>query len=167
MAVRTLDNDMFGFESSCFVCERSNAAGLRISFAHDDEAALVSAAFTLGPEFSGAPRYVHGGVVLAVLDEAMAWASIAVAGHFAVTADTRTRFEHGVLVGQPHRVEARIEEATRRVVDASAQVLDAGGRRCARAQARLVVLSEATARSAIGTVEGDDTRFLRPPREAR
>lgn len=166
MALRPLDNRSWGFESSCFVCDPDNPAGLRIAFVHDEEAELVQAELTLGPELSGAPRFVHGGVVLSVLDEAMAWAAIAVAGRFAVVAETSTRFSHGVRVGEPHRVEARVGKATDRLVEAEAEMLDAGGRRCARAQARLVVLSDSTARAAIGTVEGEDTRFLRPSREA-
>jgi acyl-coenzyme A thioesterase PaaI-like protein len=163
MAVKPLDNAAWGFDSNCFVCEPSNPAGLRIPFAHDEEAGAVVAGFTLGAQFSGAPRYVHGGVVLAVLDEAMAWAAIALAGRFAVVAETTTRFEHGVLVGEPHRVEARIGREGSRTLDARAEVYDAAGRRCARSSARLVVLTATTARSAIGDVAGDDTRFLRGP----
>lgn len=162
MAVRTLDNAAWGFGSNCFVCEPSNPSGLRISFVADEEGAEVRAEFTLGPEYSGAPRYVHGGVVLAVLDEAMAWAAIALAGRFAVVADTRTRFEHGVAVGEAHRVAARIDRQGERTLEASAEVADNTGRRCARAAARLVVLSAVTAQAAIGTVAGPDTRFIRP-----
>lgn len=161
MPTVALDNAAWGFESNCFVCEPSNPAGLRIAFEHDEEAGVVRAGFTLGAEFSGAPRYLHGGVVLSILDEAMAWAAIAVGGRFAVVAETTTRFEHGVAVGEPHRVQARIDRQSDRTLDASAEVFDASGRRCARAHARLVVLSAATAQSAIGEVVGDDTSFLR------
>lgn len=161
MTVRALDNAEWGFATSCFVCEPSNPAGLRVPYEVDDELGLVQADVTLGPEYSGAPRFVHGGIVLALLDEAMAWAAIAVAGRFAVVADTRTRFEHGMRVGEPHHVAARIERDGGRTIDASAEVRDASGRRCAHAQAKLVVLSESAAAAAIGAVEGDDRRFLR------
>jgi acyl-coenzyme A thioesterase PaaI-like protein len=164
MAVRALDSAAFGFPTSCYVCDPTNATGLRLSFVHDEEQGVVRSEFTLGPEFSGAPRYVHGGVVLAVLDEAMAWAAIALAGRFAVVRETTTTFEHGVRVGHPHRVEARVDGHTERMVDASARVFDADSRRCARARARLVTLSPQAARSAIGDVAGDDTRYLRRER---
>ena len=70
------------------------------------------ATFSLGDRFSGAPSYVHGGVTLAVLDEAMAWAAIAIGGKFAVTAETTTRFLRPVLVGKTYRVEARLTSQT-------------------------------------------------------
>ena len=164
MALRALDSAAFGFPTSCFVCDPDNARGLRVSFFHDEEAAAVTADFTLGNEFSGAPQYVHGGVVLAVVDDAMAWAAIAIAGRFAVVRETTTTFEHGVRLGEPHRVEARVESQTERMLHTSARVLNVEGRRCARSKARLVFLTESGARSAIGELGGEDTRFLRKER---
>ena len=161
MSLRALDSAAFGFPTSCFVCDPDNSRGLRLLFFHDEDAALVTAEFTLGNEFSGAPQYVHGGVVLAVVDDAMAWAAIAVAGRFAVVRETTTTFEHGVRLGRPHRVEARVESQTTRVLNASARVINQEGKRCARSKARLVFLTESGARSAIGEVGGEDTRFLR------
>lgn len=161
MAVRPLDSARFGFPTNCFVCDPANGRGLRVSFVHDEERALVTAEFTLGEEFSGAPQYVHGGVVLAVVDDAMAWAAIALAGRFAVVRETTTTFEHGVLLGAPHTVEAGVERQTGRMVHTSAKVVNGEGKRCARSKARLVFLSEAGARSAIGDVAGQDTRYLR------
>src|SRR5919108_1128960 len=104
MAVRRLDPSAWGFPTQCYVCEPSNPHGLRIPFSYDDEARVVSAEFSFGPEYSGSPRYVHGGVVMAVLDDAMAWAAIASAGRFALVRESTTTFEHGVLVGEPYRV---------------------------------------------------------------
>jgi uncharacterized protein (TIGR00369 family) len=161
VAVRALDPGQWGFPTRCFVCEAGNPKGLQVAYTYDDETDLVSADFTLGQEYSGAPQYVHGGVVLALLDEAMAWAAIASAGRFAVVRETSTTFEHGVRVGQPHRVVAQVETAGTIRMSASATVVDHQGRRCARARARLVVLSQEAAQAAIGTVEGEDARFLR------
>ncbi len=164
MSLRPLDSAAFGFPTNCFVCDPENARGLRLSFFHDEDAGVVTAEFSLGEEFSGAPQYVHGGVVLAVVDDAMAWAVIALAGRFAVVRETTTTFEHGVRLGQAHRVEARIESQTQRVVQTSARVLNADGKRCARSKARLVFLTESGARSAIGEVGDEDARFLRKER---
>jgi acyl-coenzyme A thioesterase PaaI-like protein len=135
-----------------------------VLFRSDEDLGLVTAEFTLGAEFSGAPQYVHGGVVLAVVDDAMAWAAIAIAGRFAVVRETTTTFEHGVRLGQPHRVEARVESQTRRVVQTSARVVNGEGQRCARSKARLVFLTESGARSAIGQVGDEDSRYLRKER---
>ena len=162
MGVRPLDNTAWGFESSCFVCEPSNPGGLRIPFFHDEDAGLVVADYTLDATFSGAPTYVHGGITLAVLDEAMAWAAIALADSFALTRTTTAHFLRPVRVGHPHRVEARVTSRTGERIDAEATVLDGQGRPCARAAAQFVPMSAAHARSAMGTeVVGDDAGYLR------
>jgi len=161
MAVRALDNTAFGFPAACFVCDQANPRGLRLSFVHDDEAELVRCDFTLGTEYSGAPRFVHGGVVLAILDEAMAWAAIGVAGRFAVSRTSRAAFRRPVMVGAPHRVEGVVEEHDEVSVTARARVFNAEGKRCAEANARLVVLSEEAARNAIGADLGDNAGYLR------
>jgi uncharacterized protein (TIGR00369 family) len=162
VATSRLENARWGFESNCFVCEPRNAAGLRIPFEHDDAAGVVRAAFTLDDRFSGAPTYVHGGVVLAVLDEAMSWATIAVGGVFAVTNETSTRFLRPVRVGRDHAVEARVDEAADDRLETSASVLDTKGRVCAEARATFVPLGPAQAVDAIGTeLTGDDARYVR------
>lgn len=167
MALRPLTNAEWGFESNCYVCDPTNPRGLGIPFFHDEEAGAVSADLRLGPALSGAPHYVHGGALLAVLDEAMAWAAIALAGRFAVVQSTATTFDRPVRVDEPHRVEATIQEHTDTAVTARARITDAAGQRCAEARARLVVLSTATAGAALGPVTGADLRYLRPvPSEA-
>jgi len=162
MTVRRLENSRWGFESNCFVCEAKNDRGMQLPFFHDDEAGLVFAEYTLDEAFSGAPTYVHGGVTLAVLDEAMAWAAIAVGGKFAVTHETSATFDYPVRVGRTYRVEARLTEQTAERFRAEGTVLDAKRRPCVRAGCSLVVLSAAKAVDALGTeAEGDDARYLR------
>jgi uncharacterized protein (TIGR00369 family) len=157
-----LENARWGFESNCFVCEPGNAAGLGIPFEHDDEADVVRARFTLDDRFSGAPTYVHGGVVLAILDEAMSWATIAVGGVFAVTSETSARFLRPVRVGRDHAVEARVDEAADDRLATTATVLDGKGRVCAEARATFVPLGPVQAVDALGVVPtGDDARYVR------
>ena len=162
MVLKPLTNAAWGFESNCYVCEPGNPHGLGIPFFHDEDAGLVTADFTLGSGHSGAPHHVHGGVLLAILDEAMAWAAIALASRFAVVQSTATTFDRPVRVDEPYRVEASVHDRTDTAVTARAQIADAGGRPCARARARLVVMSSAAAGSAIGPVTGADLRYLRP-----
>lgn len=157
-----LTNERWGFTSNCFVCEPSNAAGLRIPFEHDDEADVVRARFTLDDRFSGAPSYLHGGVTLAVLDEAMAWAAIAVGGKFAVTTETSTSFGFGVKVGRTYVVEAAVDSNDGDTMRMSARVLDDQGRPCVTAAATFTVLGAAQAVDVLGAdATGDDRSFLR------
>lgn len=146
-----LDNSQWGFESNCFVCERSNERGLRIPFAHDPERDVVTATFTLDRAFSGAPRYGHGGVVLAILDEAMAWATIAVAHRFSVTKETTAHFDRPVRIEKPHVVESRVIDVGDELLTTEATVHDERARPCVRAHATFVSLGEAQAARAIGT----------------
>ncbi|MDQ6928702.1 MAG: PaaI family thioesterase [Actinomycetota bacterium] len=161
MAVHALDDVTFGFATGCFVCDPKNEKGLQISFFHDDEADLISADFTLDEHCSGAPRFVHGGLIVTLLDEAMAWATIAIAKQFAVAKETNAVFRRPVQVGAPHRVEAQITARAGKDIDATARVVDAKGRRCAHATSRFIVLSERMARAAIGADIGDNSHYLR------
>jgi len=140
-----LSNERWGFSSNCFVCEPSNGSGLRQAFFHDTDADIVVADLELGPEHAGAPTYVHGGVQLALLDEAMAWAAIAVAERFAVTATFRSEFHHPIRVGKRYRLEAEITERSDSSLEASSCIVDDQGRVRTSATATLVVLSAAQA----------------------
>lgn len=149
-ATRPLHNEDWGFDSNCFVCEPRNSGGLQIPFAHDASNDTVVASFTLGPRFSGAPSYVHGGITLAVLDEAMAWATIAVGGKFAVTVNTSTRFLRPVLVGKEHVVEARLCAQNEECIETAAVIRDPDGKVCAETTASFAVLGAAQAVKATG-----------------
>lgn len=161
MALHPLRNRAFGFPSECFACDPDNPVGLRLAFVHDDEAATVSSEFTLGPSYQGAPQYVHGGLLLAILDEAMAWAAVALAERFAVTRTSQASFRRPVMLDVPHRVEAVVEEQDEASVRARARILNPEGKRCAEASGRMVVLSQETARTAIGADLGGNERYLR------
>jgi acyl-coenzyme A thioesterase PaaI-like protein len=163
MELEPLNNARWGFASNCFVCEDANDEGLRVRFFCDRDRGAVVADFTLSDAFSGAPRYLHGGVVAAVLDEATAWAAIALGESFAVTRQLRVTYELPVHVARPHRVEARLgSDAADGARRATAVVMRPDGTVCAIADAELVVLGEAQARDAIGGGElGDARAFLR------
>jgi uncharacterized protein (TIGR00369 family) len=162
MATQRLEASRFGFESRCFVCDPTNQRGLRIPFFEDPDAELVFADFELTEEFSGAPTLVHGGVTLALVDEAMSWATIALAGKFAYTGEIAARFEWPVRLGRPYRVEARVIAQDDRRITVEAVVLDAKRRGCVTATADMVVLDLEQAAEAIGRdVTGDETKYVR------
>lgn len=145
-----LHNDDLGYQTNCFVCEPTNDAGLRIPFFHDTEASLVTAEFTLGTAFSGAPSMLHGGVTLAVLDEAMAWACIAIGRQWAVTSETSTRFHRAIHVDKPHVVEAEIAEQSDSEIVAVGRVLDVRGVVRAESRATFTALGEVEIKRALG-----------------
>jgi acyl-coenzyme A thioesterase PaaI-like protein len=165
LTVERLDASRFGFDSRCFVCNDTNPRGLQVPFFQDTEAGVVFADFELAAEFSGAPTLVHGGVTLALIDEAMSWATIALAGTFAYTGETTSRFEWPVRIGRPYRVEARVADAAERRMATEAAVLDAKGRVCVAATAQMIVLDLDQGAEAVGQpVTGNDASYLRERR---
>jgi uncharacterized protein (TIGR00369 family) len=161
MTRERLSNERWGFASNCFVCEPTNSAGLRQAFFHETDAQLVVADIELGPEHSGAPAYVHGGVQLALLDEAMAWAAIAIAERFAVTATFRSEFHHPIRVGKRYQLEAAIANGSDSTLEATARIVDEQGRLRTSASATLVVLSAARAVDAGAPADASTHGFLR------
>jgi len=145
-----LHNDDLGYETNCFVCEQRNNSGLRIPFFHDTERDVVSAEFMLSDAYSGAPTLVHGGVVLAVLDEAMAWACIAIGRQWAVTSETRARFHRAVYVDKPHVVEADVVGQTDGEITTTARVLNLKGVVRVDATATFTKLGDAQIKRAVG-----------------
>ncbi len=150
MTTIRLHNDDLGYETNCFVCEQSNAAGLRIPFFHDTDRNMVTAEFELSDEFSGAPTMLHGGVTLAVLDEAMAWACIAIGRQWAVTSETSTRFQRAVYIDKPHLVEAEVVEQTDSEIRTVGRILNLKGVVRAESTATFTALGEAQLKRAMG-----------------
>ncbi|MDB5065271.1 MAG: hypothetical protein JWM18_1705 [Chloroflexi bacterium] len=158
--MRRLLTNSFGFESNCWVCEPTNPVGLHVPFHHDDEAHTVTAVLRLDANHSGAPNLVHGGLLAALCDDAMAWASIAEARRFALTAETRLTYLVPVPVGQEITVTARLIGRHGRQVWLMAEVRS-GDTVCVRAESRATVmggelaLDAGVSTSADGTVPGD------------
>jgi acyl-coenzyme A thioesterase PaaI-like protein len=161
MAVTRLTNAGWGFASMCFVCEEANALGMRVPFFHDDERGVVTAEFTLTDTFSGAPELAHGGALMALCDEAMSWATIAVAKSFALTASNGHRFLRPVRLGRPYVVEARIVERTDVIRTAAVITSRSTGKVAVEADAVFTPLDAARAADVIGQeITGTDADYV-------
>ncbi len=165
MTVIPLTNEGWGFDSLCFVCDERNSHGLRIPFFHDDEAATVFAEFNLGEGFSGPPALVHGGILMTLCDEAMGWATIAVAEVWALTATNAHRFVRPVRLGRPYRVEATITGRDDAGVHATATIVSVPtGKLSVGAEATFSPLGPAQAARVIGSeVKPEHRRYLSEP----
>ena len=136
--LRPLTNT-FGFETNCFVCDPGNRAGLRVPFFLDEEHQTVLATVRLGTDFSGAPTLVHGGVLAALCDDALAWASIVLARRFALTAESRLRYLEPVPCDREFTVSARVIGLLDEQIWATSEIR-IGETVHVRAEARLTVL---------------------------
>ncbi len=115
----TLEDDGY-----CFACGRNNDEGLGLAFKTED--GKTSAEFVPRKAHQGFKDIVHGGIITAVLDEAMMKAVIS-RGVFAMTAEIEVRFRNPLLVGDRAVVEAEIHSVGRRFIEASAVLKKAGG----------------------------------------
>ncbi len=149
MSRRPLTNT-FAFDTRCFVCDQENEGGLRQRFFMDDELGRVVAEFIPSADHSGAPNYAHGGVSMAILDDAMAWAIIAIKDRFGLTRKAEVEFFRPVLVGRAYEVQAWVASFEGRSLVARAELRSDEGKLCVSARADYTVLTLAEAERAIG-----------------
>jgi uncharacterized protein (TIGR00369 family) len=90
----------------CVVCGRPERSGLGLEFAVQDDGS-VTARFDCRPMYEGYNGLLHGGVISAIADGAMANCLFA-HGIVAVTAELNVRFRHSVALGTTLVVMARI-----------------------------------------------------------
>ncbi|MGZ3503033.1 MAG: PaaI family thioesterase [Vulcanimicrobiaceae bacterium] len=109
----------------CFACGPENPIGLRLHFEPNGERG-VHASVTLRPEFQGWRGIAHGGIAMALLDEAMAHAA-GFAGHRGVTASMNIRFRKPIPLGEPLDVVGDVKWTRQNVLGLGARVVDREG----------------------------------------
>jgi acyl-coenzyme A thioesterase PaaI-like protein len=113
----------------CFGCGPENPFGLHPRFYVETDAdggRRVVATFVARPEHQGFRGLVQGGILTAMLDEAMAhavWAE----GIFAVTGRLETVFRRPTPIETPLRVEGEVVSRRARVYETRARLLLADG----------------------------------------
>ncbi|HET6204874.1 MAG TPA: PaaI family thioesterase [Planctomycetota bacterium] len=122
----------------CFVCGRDNPHGFRARLERRGEE--VVARLAIPERFQGYPGTAHGGVVAALLDEALAWVMMVALRRFCVTAELSVRFARPVPTGTPLVVRARAGDGRARGLRAAAVLESEAGEALATADARLAPL---------------------------
>ncbi|HTJ27400.1 MAG TPA: PaaI family thioesterase [Candidatus Limnocylindria bacterium] len=107
-------------DGRCFACGPFNAEGMHLRFAPDGETG-VRAEITLPPRFQGWQGVAHGGIVMMLLDEAMAHAC-GLAGERGMTAAMEMRFRAPVPLGTPLIVTGTVKWRRRKVLALEATV---------------------------------------------
>ena len=125
-------------DSTCFVCGSKNPIGLKAEFTTDESECSSSARVQVASEFQGWQDVVHGGVLAALLDEACIYACRAKADQ-CVTAELQVRYRKPVPVGASIEVTGRLEDSSRKIWQASAQ-LKIDDSLYAEAQAKVFIL---------------------------
>jgi len=119
----------------CFACGQDNPIGLRLRF--EDEGEGVRAEFTPGPQYQGYEGVLHGGIVAAALDDAMA-NLFHRRGRETLTARLEIRYRREAPIGQPLLVTARMTGERGKVFTAEAVLALPDGTHLAEARGTLV-----------------------------
>lgn len=122
-------------DNMCFACSPQNPIGLHLKFTMENE--TCCAAFTPGENHQGWDGFVHGGLLMTLLDEAMAqwlWRKQI----RAMTAEMNVRFSLPVAIGQEIVVEAQGVKNNRRLYQLAARIILPDGRQAVRATAKFL-----------------------------
>ena len=92
----------------CFICGRKNPHGLYMTF-YDNGVDEVISEYTVSEDYQGYPGIVHGGIVAAMLDEAVGRvAMIADHHHFMMSVKLAVKYRQPVPTETPLKVNGRI-----------------------------------------------------------
>ena len=127
------------YSDDCFVCGHANTLGLKLRFFLDGD--WVVTRCVLPSDYRGFLDRTHGGIVSALLDETMGWATVVCCGRFTYTAELKVRFRQPVDVERPLDIRARVTRHTRRLTFAEAEIRNGGDAVLAKAEGKFVAIS--------------------------
>ena len=105
----------------CYVCGKQNPAGLAVDFEIDKELRTISAVFTPLDIHQGFEGIIHGGILSALLDEAMAKLAFSL-GIPAVTAEITARFKAPAAPGEKLLISGKLTHDSGRLIHAEAKI---------------------------------------------
>jgi len=124
-------------DGNCFVCGNNNPVGLKLSFELLN--GKITSEFTPSALHQGYKNITHGGIITALLDEAMIQAALS-AGIAPLTAEISVRFKKPLVAGHPVHIEAEIEKKKSRLIEARAMLTSCiNGDIIAEAHAKLLI----------------------------
>lgn len=117
-------NELVGYRN-CFVCGMDSRNGLKVQFELSGRG--VRASYTPNSDFEGFKGIVHGGIISALLDEAM-WKSVnGLSGSLTMTVKIEVRFKRPGIVGTTLVIEGEVTGKKRRVYETQGVVTDPEG----------------------------------------
>jgi acyl-coenzyme A thioesterase PaaI-like protein len=132
-----------GTFAGCFGCGPDNPRGLRLEFLRDGDAVVSHT--SLGLEYAGYRSFIHGGVIAAILDEAMGWALLHLRGRYGVTRSMTVDYRRPVRVASRLTVRAGVDVFRDEAAEISAMIRDHRGRVLASAASHWSLVRNARA----------------------
>lgn len=127
----------------CFVCGKpcgSNFRSLGVDFFFDYECGNVVASIKPDNTWCGYDGIVHGGIISAVLDDAMEKAAQAHCGKSAFTATLSMKYRKNSIAGGAYSVRAHVTEARGRRIKTKAALTDDHEAVYAEAEALFIII---------------------------
>jgi acyl-coenzyme A thioesterase PaaI-like protein len=125
--------DMEKERDKCFVCGQNNPIGLKLSFRN--EGGVARAEFTPDKLYQGWSGVLHGGITMALLDEAVSYAAL-FAGVNAITAKMDIRLRRLIPIGEPLSITGTIAQRKGKLVVTEGAIFLKDGTLAAEAKAK-------------------------------
>ena len=126
----------------CFVCGKQNPLGLQVAPNIAPDGATVQIVCTPPDHFQGWANVMHGGILSALLDEAITYVGIASFDSPAVTAQLEIRFKSPAPVGEKLIINAKRVKNTKRLIEATADITLEDGTLVADGNGKVVKVSK-------------------------
>jgi uncharacterized protein (TIGR00369 family) len=123
----------------CFGCGPANPNGLQLKFALGADGKSYVCEFEIGSTFGGPPGHAHGGIIAAILDEAMGKAN-KLEGKVALTSRIEVDYFRPVPLGQPLVAEGRILRMEGRALYNTGELRNAKGHILARSRGKFLII---------------------------
>ena len=137
MALKELEGS-----KGCFVCDPTgtNPRSLGAVIYWDEGAGQTVIPFTPDETWCGYEGIVHGGILTALCDDAMAWSAKKALAEWTVTASMSIRFLRPVKSGQRYTVFGSAADVEGRKVRTTARIVNDDGKVCVDAKATFVAV---------------------------
>lgn len=109
----------------CFVCGKDNPKSLHLTFDYIDNQTVI-AEFSLEKEYEGYPDTLHGGILAAILDDAMA-NTVKLEGILIYTVELNIKYLRRSFVKEKLEVKGWIEAINHRIIDTKGEIKNLSG----------------------------------------
>ena len=128
-------------KNTCFVCGPDNPEGMHLVFTLDEERNTFVCQFNLGPRYTGPPGHCHGGIIAAILDDAMG--KVNKLRHVvALTKEMTVEYLKPVPLHKPLRVESREVSVHGRQHINAAEILNDDNEVLARSRGTFIAIDQ-------------------------
>jgi len=125
-------------DGMCYACGKKNEKGLRLEFTFFEQARKIETTFFPSAFHQGWKGIVHGGIIVTIMDEAMA-KLVHLLGYHALTASLDVRFKDMAKTRESLTVRAEVTKLTKRLIFTKAVTHRGNGEVIAEARGKLMV----------------------------